>query len=153
MKQFCGLKFILLWAIVIFAVLSGCNSQDTNVDSSKFDEMAGILKSVSVHPSKTELETNNQSSRSNVSITRKYKSDASFDEIKEFSLKQLANQGWQLIEEQELKDKGRYKGERVLHFTRGDFLLSVQFAGERKEILGWDYAIRIAHPSDWREKV
>jgi hypothetical protein len=153
MKQFCGLKFILLWVIVLSAVFSGCTSHDKNVDSSKSDEITAILKSVSVHPSKTELETNNHSSGSKVSITRKYKSDASFDEIKEFYLKQLTNQGWQLVGEQELKDKGRFRSERVLHFTRGEFLLSVQFAGERKEILGWDYAIRIAHPSDWREKV
>jgi hypothetical protein len=76
-----------------------------------------------------------------------------FDEVKEFYLKQLINQGWQLIEEQELKDKGRYKGERVLHFTRGEFLLSIQFAGKRKEVLGWDYALRIGHPRDWKEKI
>ncbi len=111
------------------------------------------MKSVSAHPSKVEIETNNHSSGSNASITRKYKSDVPFDDVKEFYLKQLTHQGWQLIEEQELKDKGRYKGERVLHFTRGEFLLSVQYAGKRKEVLGWDYVLRIAHPADWKEKV
>ncbi len=118
MKKLRNLKFISLWIIVIL-ITSSCDSHDSNADSSKLDEITEILKSVSVHPSKVEIETNNHSNSSNASITRKYKSDVPFDEVKEFYLKQLTNQGWQLIEEQELKDKGRYKGERVLHFTRG----------------------------------
>ncbi len=59
----------------------------------------------------------------------------------------------ELIEEQKLRDRGRYRDERGLHFTRGEFLLSIQFAGRRREDLGWDYALRIAYPSDWKEKV
>ncbi len=75
MKKLSDLKLILMWAIVIPVVLSGCNSHHANVDSSSFDVMVGILKSVSVHPSKIEVITNNHSSGSNASITRKYKSD------------------------------------------------------------------------------
>ncbi len=153
MKKLCDLKFILLWAIIIPVILSGCDSHDVNIDSLKIGEIVQILKSVSVHPSKVEIETKNYSRGSNASITRKYKSDVPFGEIKEFYHKQLTNQGWQLNEEQELRDRGRFREERVLHFTRGEFLLSVQFAGKRREHLGWDYAIRIAHPSDWKEKV
>ena len=153
MKKLRGLKFILLCAIVTPVVLSGCNSHESNLGSSKLDEITEILKSVSAHPSKIELETDNHSDGSNTSITRKYKSDVSFDEVKEFYLKQLTKQGWQLIEERELRDRGRFRDERVLHFTRGEFLLSVQYAGKRKEVLGWDYVLRIAHPADWKEKV
>ena len=152
MKKLRNLKFISLWIIVIL-IISSCDSHDSNADSSKLDEITEILKSVSVHPSKVEIETNNHSNNSNNSIIRKYKSDVPFDEMKEFYLKQLTNQGWQLIEERELKDKGHYKGERILHFTRSEFLLSLQFAGKRKEDLGWDYVIRIAYPSDWKEKI
>jgi len=153
MKKLRDLKVISLWVIFILIILSSCNSHDSNTSSSKLDEITEILKSVSIHPSKVEIETNNHSSSSNTSITRKYKSDVPFDEVKEFYLKQLINQGWHLTEEQELKDKGRYKGERALHFTRGEFLLSIQFAGKRKEVLGWDYALRIAHPADSKEKI
>ncbi len=78
MKKLSDLKLILMWAIVIPVVLSGCNSHHENVDSSSFDVMVGILKSVSVHPSKIEVITNNHSSGSNASITRKYKSDAPY---------------------------------------------------------------------------
>jgi hypothetical protein len=153
MKKLRDFKFISLWVIVILITLSSCDSHDSNIGNSKLEEITEILKSVSVHPSKIEIETNNHSSGPNASIIRKYKSDAPFDEVKEFYLKQLTNQGWKLAEEQELKDKGRYKDERALHFTRGDFLLSVQFAGRRRDTLGWDYALRIAYPPDWKEKV
>lgn len=153
MKKLSSIKFISIWVIVILITLSSCDSHDSNADSSKLEEITEILKSIPVHPSKAEIETNNQSSSSKTSITRKYKSGVPFDEVKEFYLKQLTNQGWQLIEERELKDRGRFRDERVLHFTRGEFLLSVQYAGKRKEDLGWDYAIRIAHPPDWKEKI
>jgi len=153
MKELRDLKVISLWVIVILITLSSCNSHDSNTSSSKLDEITEILKFVSIHPSKVEIETNNHSSSSNTSITRKYKSDVPFDEVKEFYLKQLINQDWQLTEEQELKDNGCYKGEPVLHFTPGEFLLSIQFAGKRKEVLGWDYALRIAHPADSKEKI
>ena len=153
MSKLIALKFYLLIPIAISLVLFGCNSNDTNVDSSRVSEVIEVLKSVPVHPSKVEVNTDDYSYESNASITRKYKSDTSYEEVKKFYLAQLGKQGWQLIEERELKDKGRFKGEQVLHFTRGEFLLSVQFAGQRKETLGWDYAIRIAYPPDWIEKI
>jgi hypothetical protein len=58
----------------------------------------------------------------------------------------------ELIEEQKLRDRGRYRDERGLHFTRGEVLLFIQFAGSRREDLGWDYALGIAYPSNWKEK-
>ena len=147
------LKFILQLTIALAVALSGCDSRDANADNPRIDEVEQILEAAPIHPGKVELETGNQSSGSNASIVRKYKSDVPFEEAKEFYLEQLVKQGWQFVEERELKDKGRFKRERVLHFVLGEFLLSIQFAGERREVLGWDYAIRIAHPPDWKEKV
>lgn len=154
MKNLRGLKFIwFCWVIVILVALSGCDSHDPVAGSAKLDEMSEILQSVAVHQSKIEVETDNQLSSSNVSITKKYKSDAPFHEIKEFYHQQLVNQGWHFVEEQELKDRGRFRDERVLHFTRGEFLLTVQFSARRGVDVGWDYALRIAYPSDWTKKV
>ncbi len=79
MKNLRDLKFIALWVIVVFFTLSSCDSNDSNANNSKLDEITEILKSVSAHPSKIELDTNNYSDASNASIIRKYKSDVSFD--------------------------------------------------------------------------
>ena len=40
MRKLYGLKFILLDAIILFVLLSGCNSYDTNTSSLKTDEIA-----------------------------------------------------------------------------------------------------------------
>ncbi len=153
MKNLRGLKFIRLGVMVIFVALSGCDSHDPVKGGAKLDELSEILRSVAIHQSKTEVETDNHLSGSNVSITKKYKSDAPFAEIKEFYYQHLVNQGWHFVEEQELKDRGRFRDERVLHFTRGEFLLTVQFSARRGFDVGWDYALRIAYPSDWTKKV
>ena len=154
MKNLRGFKFIwFYWVIVILVALPGCDSQDPIAGNAKLDEMSGILQSVAVHQSKIEVETDKHLSGSNFSITKKYKSDAPFDDIREFYHQQLVNQGWHFVEEQELKDRGRFRDERVLHFTRGEFLLTVQFSARRGVDVGWNYALRIAYPSDWTKKV
>ena len=147
------IKLLLLWAVVILSALSGCSSRKSNENSSKLDEISEIFKSVPLHPSKVEIETDTHSDISKAAITKKYKSEASYDEVKQFYIEQLGAQGWHLIEEDELKDRGRYRGEFVLHFTRDEFVLSVQFAGMRRDDLGWNYALRLAYPADWKVKI
>ncbi len=110
MRKLYGLKFFVILAIVLIPVFSGCNAGITNMNSSKTEEIAELLKAVPVHPDKIEINTENYASGSNTSITRKYKSDAPFNRVREFYLEQLKAQGWQLSEERELKDKGRYRG-------------------------------------------
>lgn len=146
-------KFFLVVSIIISVVFSSCNSRDSNLDGSKYDELAGTLKSLPLYPNTVEIKTENYSSGSKTSITRKYKSDASFDEVRKFYFDNLIERGWQFAEEQEFKDRGRIKDEHVVYFSRGEFLLSIQSAGERREDLGWDYAVRVAYPADWKRKV
>jgi len=45
-----------------------------------------------------------------------------------------------------VKDRGRFRGERLLEFRKDDFELDVQYAGGRKADLGWDYSIGITSP-------
>jgi wyosine [tRNA(Phe)-imidazoG37] synthetase (radical SAM superfamily) len=56
------------------------NAGITNMNGSKTEEIAELLKAVPVHPDKIEINTENYASGSNTSITRKYKSDAPFIE-------------------------------------------------------------------------
>ncbi len=153
MKTLRGAKIIWPYVIAIVVAVSGCASHDPMIGKARLVEMNEILKSVSIHQSKFEVEGDTHATSSNVSITRKYKSDASFEEIKAFYYQQLTNQGWHFVEDQELKDRGRFRDERVLHFTRGEYLLNVQFSARRGADVGWDYALRIAYPLDWTKKV
>ena len=146
-------KLAFLFLVSVFTAFSACESAEQTTINPKLDEMAEILKSLPVHPTKTETNSKNRSLSTKAEIIRKYKSSASFEETKEFYIKTLSERGWRFVEDNEPKYKGRYRGERILYFTRDEFLLSVQYAGERGDDLGWNYAVRIAHPPDWREKV
>jgi ribosomal protein L24 len=85
MKKLRSFKFILLLTIVISTIISGCNSNNKNIDSSKFDELTGIQKSITIHPSKIEIGTGNQSKSSKTAIIKKYKSDVPFEEKRIFT--------------------------------------------------------------------
>ena len=57
MRKLCALKFVSLLVIVLLFTLSSCDSHNPNTSSSKLDEITEILKSVSAHPGKIEIET------------------------------------------------------------------------------------------------
>jgi hypothetical protein len=145
------LTFPLLF--LTLAAFSACKPDEPAIYNPKLDEMTEFLNSLPVHPTKTELNSASRSLKSRAEIIKKYKSPVSFQEAKEFYLKSLSERDWHFAEDYKPKHKGRNRGERILYFTRDEFVLSVHYAGERNSDLGWDYAVRIAHPPDWREKI
>ena len=65
----------------------------------------------------------------------------------------MAAAGWQLIVVEEIKDRGRIRGEQILKFTKDGYRLTVEFAGQLKADLGWDYAIELSPADYWKEKI
>jgi hypothetical protein len=144
--------FSLLFAVLTIFGACQANTPD-EADVSRVNEIAGFFDDLPIHPSKALKHPHNESDGDTASVAKTYQSDAAFDEVREFYLERLSPKGWQFIEERELKDRGRFRGERVLEFQKGEFVLSIQFAGERRDSLGWDYAVRIAYPEYNRKKV
>lgn len=144
--------FIALLFFVLINV-TACENKNPIEDHARTNELINFFNEIPLHRSKTEKESQSESDGEHVSIARTYHSDASFEEIREFYLRELPRRGWQFVEEREVKDRGRIKGERALDFQKGNFVLSIQFAAERRDDLGWDYAIRIAYPAENKEKV
>jgi len=78
-------------------------------------------------------------------VSKSFRSKASYDEVKRFYVEHLTQEGWQLVEERNLKDWDRDLGGRELGFRRGDYEVTIEYAGEKAK-RGWDYGIGIG----WR---
>ena len=145
----CGLAGIIL---LVF-VLNACQSDPKNSQAPTSEEIEQLWQSLPIHQEKVQIDKVLASTDSQISIEAKYKTDASFDEIQQFYVDKLPLQGWQLTHHQEIKDRGRIKGERIIEFQQGEYSLLIQFADQRREAMGWDYAIRLAYPPDWRKRM
>jgi hypothetical protein len=147
-----GLIYVICVGILLLTV-STCRNSGSESDVVKIEEISKLFADVPVHPGKSEIKSDKTMEGGKAAVIKTYKSDAPFEEIREYYVKRLSEKGWRLAAERELKDRGRIYGERIVEFQKGRFVLSVQYAAERRETLGWDYALRIAYPEDNRRKV
>jgi hypothetical protein len=132
--------------IVVFCallVIFACQANRPNHDGSKFREIERLWQMIPTYSGLVEVDGSSLSKDSEARLSKEYKSNAPFDDVKRFYLEKLGEKGWQFIEESELKDRGRLRGERLLEFRQGEYNLSVRYAGERDRELGYDYLITV----------
>jgi len=84
-----------------------------------------------------------QTSKATVAgISKLYKSDATYDDVKRFYMAELTQKGWEYIAERPIKDWGADFGGRELVFRDNEYQFSIQYAGENANY-NWNYAIDI----------
>ena len=137
----------LLNALLTCAVMGACDTDGPNRDNSKLREIEQIWQTLPIYPSMVEVDRSSSSASSEALVSRQYQSDASFEDVRRFYVEQLARDGWQLVADREVKDRGRIRGERQIDFRRGEFYLDILYAGARRAELGWTYAIEV----EWYE--
>jgi len=133
-------------ALFVCAVTCGCAATRTEVDPSKLREVEGVLAALPIYPGMVEVNSSVSSHDNRVWVEKNYKSDAPYDDVKRFYTEALARASWQLTGEREVKDRGRFRGERLLEFQKDGFEFDLQYAGGRKADLGWDYSVDITSP-------
>jgi hypothetical protein len=74
-----------------------------------------------------------------------YRSIAPYDDVKRFYLEKLEGHAWVFETEKELSAWGRDRGGRELKWRKGEYDLSIEYAGKANQ--DWDYAISIS----WHE--
>ncbi len=137
-------KLIRLLITLLTCVIAGaCDSDGPNRDNSKLREIEQVWQTVPIYPGLVEVDQSSLSSGSEALVSKQYRSDASFGEVRRFYVEQLGGQGWRLVDDREVKDRGRNRGERQVEFRRGEFYLDVRYAGARRVELGWTYAIDV----------
>lgn len=112
-----------------------------------------LWQAVPLYSGMTEVNSSFTSTASQAIIVKKYQCQASFNDVKEFYMERLQQTGWRFIKDEEIKDRGRIREERLLQFQQNGYQLLIQFAGTRSAELGWDYAIEISYPADWKQRI
>lgn len=139
--------------VLVLIVLNICCGTALQPDVSKIEETRRVWKTIPIYPGMTELTENDVPANSAIVITKTYKSDQNFADVETFYARQLGSAGWRLLEESEIKDRGRTRGEQLQGFTKDNYRLLVQFAGERRTELGWDYAVELSPSDYWKDKI
>ncbi len=133
----------LLIALLTCMVAGACNTDGANRDDSKLREIERLWTGIPVYPGLVEVNRSSSSSGGEALVSRHYQSDAPFDEVRSFYVEQLGGQGWRLVDDREVKDRGRIRGERQVEFRRGEFYIDIRYSGARRDELGWTYAIDV----------
>jgi hypothetical protein len=139
--------------LLVIIVSSICCSPAAETDPLKIEETNRVWQSIPVYPAMRETPGNNVRQETPLVIIKTYKSDSSFADVQKFYAERMIATGWQLIAKGEVKDRGRIRGEQILEFTKDGFRLTVEFGGQIKADLGWDYAIELSPVGYWKEKI
>ena len=89
-----------------------------------------------------EVYSNTQSGFGKAYISKHFRSDESYDNMRSFFVERLTQEGWKLNSERQLKDWGKDVGGTELEFQKADFKINIEFRGEKADD-DWDYGITI----------
>lgn len=73
-------------------------------------------------------------------VSAYYRSNKSYNEIRSYYIAEAAQKGWAFIGEDTVGDWGKNVGGKTINFRKGDYTLSIQYAGEKADY-GWDFAV------------
>jgi len=121
----------------IAAFHCGCGP---NSDGSKLRELEKIQTEIPVFPLLIETKTDTVSKGRIAVLSKIYKCDAPYDDVKKYYIDQLSERGWQYVGEREIRDWGTDLGGSTFSFRNGEYRLSITYAGSNANY-GWDYAI------------
>ncbi|GMA98210.1 hypothetical protein [Pelosinus sp. IPA-1] len=78
-------------------------------------------------------------------VSAYYRSNKSYSEIHSYYVAEATKKGWTFISEDTVGDWGKDVGGKTINFRKGDYTLSIQYAGEKADY-GWDLAVGLG----WR---
>lgn len=112
-----------------------------NADGHKYEEIEQLWNDLPIYPGMIEIGNSSNSVARKAHIEKKFKSDAPYDEVKQYYINKLRDHGWLFERERQLTNWGRDQGGRELKFRNGERDLTIEYAGTAG--FGWDYGIGI----------
>jgi|SRR5882724_11078130 len=140
--------FSLILPIVTLFLLTECKHYSPNRDDAKFKEVERLYKGVPIYPGFQEVGASSLSKSMLASVNKYYKSDARYDDVKNFYSTKLIPAGWLLTKERNLKDWSRDYGGRQLTFGKGQYSVVIEYRGDKAIDPDWNYAIDVG----WDDK-
>jgi hypothetical protein len=137
MKKIVSFIFLSIFALALVRDYLGPNR-----DSSKFRDIENLWTAIPPYGRSIEKSSDSYSGGSKANISKYYKSDADFDDIRSFYHEVLISNGWTFSKEEHFKDWWIDKGGLHIYYRRGDYTFSIVYPGKKADY-GWDYAVGI----------
>lgn len=77
-------------------------------------------------------------------VNSAYKTDRSYEDIKAYYDKELANRGWRFVREALLTYDGKDNGGKQLFYCKGNYRADLQSAGRQETEFGWTYSFALS---------
>ena len=76
-----------------------------------------------------------------VVVSNEYRTDLSFDQLKQYYDSELSRHGWEFKKETEvLWDRQNFGGKHLL-YCKGEFTVDLEYAGKMENEFGWTYVL------------
>ena len=140
-------KFIV-GALIIVGVLAAehiTKQNSPNKDDTKLKEVEQLFTTIPIYPGSQEINASWSSKDRIAGLIKTYKTDAGFNELKQYYMETLSQRGWRFDQEREIKDWWRDLGGRELRFRAGEYYVHIQYAGDKADY-EWNYAVSVG----WR---
>lgn len=124
------LLIVTRFAIVVPVLCVGCGP---NSEGAKLAELEDLYRTIPVFQSFAETSVHRTSKGALATISKSYKSDAPYDEVKAFYTNELTKRSWEYSGERSIKDWGRDFGGHALPFQKNGYRLSIFYSGENPE--------------------
>jgi hypothetical protein len=138
-----GRIFVLLIAAAFLSLAAvACKRYSPNRDDAKLKEVLHLWESIPIYPGCSQVDQHHYSKDYFATVSKGYKCDVTYDQVKGFYLLGLEGAGWTLVREREL---GWWFGEerhRELTFRNGEYWVILEYAGEKANA-GWAYGVTV----------
>ena len=135
-------------AVAILVPLTSCKRYSPNRDDVKLKEVERLYNALPIYVGFQAIAGSSYSKSMLASISKSYRSDARYDDVKNFYSARLIPEGWQLSKERNLKDWSRDYGGRELTFEKGEYSVVIEYRGDKAIDPDWNYAIGVG----WHDK-
>lgn len=133
---------LITWSMVLFFCLTIVSCFLPAQDRARLEEINRIWSAFPLYTGMVEANNSTASGFGKAFVSKSFRCKASYEDVKRFYVERLSQDRWQLAGERQLKDWNRDLGGRELKFRRGDYVVTIEYAGEKADH-GWDYGIGI----------
>jgi hypothetical protein len=143
-------KFVVgFCCLLVVLMYSGCWS--AKEDAEKLEAVKSVWARMPSYPGMQETYSNTTSGYGKALVSKHYRSNAQYEDVKRFYVDHLQQDGWKLEGEQQLKGLGSDFGGYEIRFRKADLAIAIEYAGPRANY-DWQYGIGVSWSRWVKEK-
>ena len=139
-----------LACIVLLLLLLSPGCWSAKEDAARLEEIKAVWARLPTYSGLQEIDSSTTSGGGKAMVSKKYRSEARYDDVKRFYVEYLIPDGWTMVSEKKIVDIGTDFGGYHIEFRKGDLSLGLEYAGEKANY-EWQYAIAV-NWSRWVKK-